>query len=117
MLYVDKFPTVSEKQFVVEKIEYYFQQLEEQQFEFKISEKKDILKSIINPIAIYYIARFHFKYHGRLKTMLFIGFNIDVFLWIIGVLNSVYFIPLGSILFGLYWVYIEFFYAQKNRVY
>jgi len=117
LLYIDKFPTESEKKEVIVKIEYYFIQIETDKFSFHISEKKEILRSIINPIAFFYIARFNFKYHGTLKTILFIGVNIDIFLLFIGVLQACYYIPIATVAIYLYWLYVEIFYARKNLVY
>jgi spore coat polysaccharide biosynthesis predicted glycosyltransferase SpsG len=117
LLYFDQLKIESEKKKILEKIESYFLQIEENVFSYSISEKRQILKEFINPIAFYYIARFHFKFYIGLKYSIFIGLNIDIFLLIFGALKYIYYIPIATFILLFYWLFIEIFYAKKNKVY
>lgn len=109
--------SASEKGIVVQQLEGYFALLEDEGFEFHFSQKKEILKSIIEPIAYYYIKEFHFKFYMGLKYSLFIGINIDIFLLLIGVLKKVSYVPIATSIFIIYWLYVELFFAKKRKVY
>ena len=117
LLYVDQFKNETEKEKVVEKIEKYFLQIEENNFSFLLSDKLSVLKNIISPIAFYYKLRFNFRFYIGLKYSLFIGLNIDAVLLIFGILKNLFYVPIVTIILFLYWLFIEIFYAKKNKIY
>ena len=117
LLYFDKLNDYQERERIIELIEFYFSQIEQNQFAYQISEKKEISDNIIKPIAFYYIRDLDFKYHGGLKIYLFIALHIDLILLLTGVLKKLHYVPVASLVFFVYWAYIKIFYARKNKVY
>lgn len=117
LLYFDQLENATEKRKIISLIEQYFLQIEENTFSYQISEKRQILKEFINPIAFYCIREFHFKFYINLKSSIFIGLNIDLVLWLLGVLKNVSYIPFCTIISFLYWAYVKIFFERKNKVY
>lgn len=117
LLYVDKFEDFIEQRKVIEVIEDYFLQIDENLFSFTPSQKMEILRKYITPITYYYQLRFRFKLYINLKYTLFIGLNIDVVLWIVGLLKHIYFIPIATLILLSYWAYVRIFFVSKNKFY
>lgn len=117
VIYLDKFDNEIEKRKVIELIESYLKQIEENNFSFSRNERKEILQNFINPIAFYYIHKFRFKLYIKLRGLIFMGLNIDIILLIFGVLKNIYFIPIATLILFAYWLYIKIFYVSKNKVY
>lgn len=117
LFYLSDIKDETERNEISQKIDFYFSQIEQKEFSFHISEKKEISKTIIRPLAFYFIRRFHFKYHGAIKVYLFIGIHIDLILLLTGVLKHIYYIPIACLILSSYWLYVEIFYAKKSKVY
>jgi hypothetical protein len=117
ILYFDQLRNEHERREILDLMESFFSEIEENRFSYSISEKREILNRFINPIAFYYIKRFHFKFYIGLKYSIFLGLNVDIALLIFGVSKYIYYIPIGTLLFLVYWLFIEIFYAKKNKVY
>ncbi len=117
LLYVEKFENSLEQRKVIEVIEDYFLQIDENLFSFNSSEKMEILRKYINPVAYYYKLRFGFKYFINLKYSFFIGLNIDVVLWIVGVLQHLHYLPIATLILLSYWGYVKAYFVGKNKFY
>jgi hypothetical protein len=105
------------KRKVLELIEIYFEKIEKNEFSFQISEKREIIKIYIEPIAYYYIEKFHFKFYINFKYSIFIGLNIDLVLLILGLSKQIHFIPIATLICFGYWVYVKLRFERKNKFY
>lgn len=117
LLYIEKFEILFEQRKVIKLIEIYFTKIEENEFMFVSSQKTEIMREFVNPIAYYYQLRFRFKFFINLKYSLFIGLNIDLILWIVGALKHIYYLPIASLLLLLYWAYVKVFFVSKRKFY
>jgi hypothetical protein len=99
-------------------IQVYFEYLQNRELvTFTLNDKKLIAKEFIRPLSKYFIVALDFKAHGELNIMAFIGINIDICLLLLGILKKLYFIPIATILFIVYWLFIEIKFAKKKLVF
>ncbi len=68
-------------------------------------------------IGTIYNDQLNFQVYMELKWALFIGLHADLILLVLGLLEKVYYVPVVTILFTGYFLYLNQFYRKKNKVY
>lgn len=95
----------------------YFNDIKEKNYDLNQNESNAIFDLYIAKIGIYYNVELHFKVYMRLKWALFIGLNLDLLLLIFGVLSKIWFIPVVTLIFTGYMLYLNMFYKKRNKIY
>ena len=95
----------------------YFNEIEEKNYELTKSESNALYDNYLMRIGTYYNSHLNFKVYMEPKWALFISLHVDLILFIFGVLKRLYYIPIATLFFTGYFLYLHVFYKKRNKVY
>ena len=105
------------KQEILILLENYFEKIKELNYELNKDESQMLYDNYLMKVGTYYNSELRFQVYMQPKWALFIGLNVDVVLLIFGLLKKVYYIPIVTILFCGYFIYLKMKYGRQNKLY
>jgi len=105
------------KRKILEYLEKYFVEIKEKDYFFDNTESNYISQKYIKNIGTYYNYDLNFKVYIPIKRAIFIGLNIDIILFLTGLLKKVYYLPICTIFFTIYFLYLLLFYGKQKKLY
>jgi hypothetical protein len=95
----------------------YFNTIEKETVTIDKHRSREIANKYIMKIGAFYRVDLGFKFFRPLSAPFFWGLQIDILLLLIGILKNLHYIPLATIFLLLNWLYIKFFFENKNKVF
>lgn len=117
VFYFDKIESYQAQINILNLLTEYFSEIRKLDFKIDKSQSTYFGKKVIWEIGYYYRDYCDFKIRMSLSFVFFVGIHIDFLLLMTGLLKHIYYIPLTTASFFLYWIYSKHFVENRRKVY
>lgn len=115
--YYNQLKSDSIKEEVIVLLKEYFSEIENLNYNLSRANSSEIFRKYIMKIGTYYNDQLNFQSYIQPKWALFIGLNIDVILLILGLLKKIHYVPIVTICFTSYFIYLRIRYGNRQKLY
>jgi len=102
---------------IIDLLSEYVQEIRTNNYDFDVYASTDLARRYLFNIAGYYRAELNFIRIIKIRYVFLYGISIDSLLYFSGILRRVWYIPVITSGFLLYYVFVAFFKEPRGRVY